>query len=114
MTRGAGGWLGTNILTRPAKHPLHKKYFNRLTICSRFGKYFNRFGCISFSDFWVAKKDILTQFLMEAVAICVLAGLIGLSISYILSIFLNQIFPSNLDLVLFFDRDLLCASTANL
>ena len=43
---------------------------------------------------------ILGQFLMEAVAICVLAGLIGLSISYILSIFLNQIFPSNLDLVL--------------
>ena len=43
---------------------------------------------------------ILGQFLMEAVTICVLAGLIGLSISYILSIFLNQIFPSNLDLVL--------------
>ena len=43
---------------------------------------------------------ILGQFLMEAVAICVLAGLIGLTISYILSIFLNQIFPSNLDLVL--------------
>ena len=43
---------------------------------------------------------ILGQFLMEAVAICVLAGLIGLSISYILSILLNQIFPSNLDLVL--------------
>ena len=43
---------------------------------------------------------ILGQFLMEAVTICLIAGLLGLSISYILSMFLNKIFPSNLDLTL--------------
>ena len=41
---------------------------------------------------------ILGQFLMEAVAICLIAGLIGLSISYALSVLLNKIFPSTLDL----------------
>ncbi|RPG94633.1 MAG: FtsX-like permease family protein [Candidatus Pelagibacter sp. TMED253] len=41
---------------------------------------------------------ILGQFLMEAVSICLIAGLIGLSISYILSILLNKIFPSTLDI----------------
>ena len=41
---------------------------------------------------------ILGQFLMEAVAICLIAGLIGLSISYVLSVLLNKIFPSTLDL----------------
>jgi len=44
------------------------------------------------------KGMILGQFLMEAVSICLIAGLIGLSISYILSILLNKIFPSNLDI----------------
>ena len=39
---------------------------------------------------------ILGQFLMEAVTICLIAGLLGLLISYILSMFLNKIFPSNL------------------
>ena len=43
---------------------------------------------------------ILGQFLMEAVTICLIAGLLGLSISYILSMLLNKIFPSNLDLTL--------------
>ena len=41
---------------------------------------------------------ILGQFLMEAVSICLIAGLIGLSISYVLSVLLNKIFPSTLDL----------------
>jgi putative ABC transport system permease protein len=41
---------------------------------------------------------ILGQFLMEAVSICLIAGLIGLSISYVLSMLLNKIFPSTLDL----------------
>jgi len=44
------------------------------------------------------KGMILGQFLMEAVSICLIAGLIGLSISYILSVLLNEIFPSTLDL----------------
>lgn len=44
------------------------------------------------------KGMILGQFLMEAVSICLIAGLMGLSISYVLSIILNKIFPSTLDL----------------
>ena len=43
------------------------------------------------------KGMILGQFLMEAVLVCLIAGLLGLSISYILSILLNKIFPSTLD-----------------
>ena len=44
------------------------------------------------------KGMILGQFLMEAVSICLIAGLLGLMISYAFSIFLNQIFPSTLDI----------------
>ena len=44
------------------------------------------------------KRMILGQFLMEAVSICLIAGFIGLSISYMLSILLNKIFPSTLDI----------------
>ena len=44
------------------------------------------------------KGMILGQFLMEAVSICLIAGFIGLSISYMLSILLNKIFPSTLDI----------------
>ena len=39
---------------------------------------------------------ILGQFLMEAVTICLIAGLVGLFIAYISSIFINKIFPSTL------------------
>ena len=39
---------------------------------------------------------ILGQFLMEAVTICLIAGLVGLFIAYISSIFINRIFPSTL------------------
>ncbi len=39
---------------------------------------------------------ILSQFLMEAVTICLVAGLVGLMIAYIASIFINKIFPSTL------------------
>jgi len=41
---------------------------------------------------------IMSQFLMEAITICFLAGLIGLLFAYIGSFFLNKIFPSTLDL----------------
>ena len=44
------------------------------------------------------KGMILGQFLMEAVSICLIAGFIGLSISYMLSVLLNKIFPSTLDI----------------
>ena len=44
------------------------------------------------------KGMILGQFLMEAVSVCLIAGFIGLSISYMLSIILNKIFPSTLDI----------------
>ena len=41
---------------------------------------------------------IMSQFLMEAITICFIAGLIGLFFAYIGSFFLNKIFPSTLDL----------------
>ena len=41
---------------------------------------------------------ILSQFLMEAVTICFFAGLLGLSLAYVSSIFINKIFPSTLPL----------------
>jgi len=44
------------------------------------------------------KKMIMGQFLMEAVTICLIAGLIGLGFAYIISIFINKIFPSTLPL----------------
>ena len=46
------------------------------------------------------KGMIMSQFLMEAVTICLLAGLIGLLFAYFGSSLLNKIFPSNLDLSL--------------
>ena len=46
------------------------------------------------------KAMIMSQFLMEAVTICLLAGLIGLLFAYFGSSLLNKIFPSNLDLSL--------------
>ena len=42
------------------------------------------------------KGMIMGQFLMEAVTICLIAGLIGLFFAYISSIFINKIFPSTL------------------
>ena len=44
------------------------------------------------------KGMILSQFLMEAVTICLAAGLTGLSLAYISSYFINKIFPSTLPL----------------
>ena len=41
---------------------------------------------------------ILSQFLMEAVTICLIAGLVGLLIAYVSSIFINKVFPSTLPL----------------
>jgi len=44
------------------------------------------------------KGMIMGQFLMEAVTICLVAGLTGLSLAYISSYFINKIFPSTLPL----------------
>ena len=44
------------------------------------------------------KTMIRSQFLMEAITICSLAGLVGLSLAYFSSFLLNKIFPSTLDL----------------
>ena len=41
---------------------------------------------------------ILGQFFMEAISICLIAGLLGLMMSYVFSILLNQVFPSTLDM----------------
>ena len=41
---------------------------------------------------------ILTQFLFEAITICVIGGLIGLALAYGVSFFINKIFPSTLPL----------------
>ena len=46
------------------------------------------------------KGMILGQFLMEAISICLIAGLLGLIVSYVFSILLNQVFPSTLDMQL--------------
>ena len=43
------------------------------------------------------KTMIMGQFLMEAVTICLFAGLIGLLFAYLLSTLLNKVFPSELD-----------------
>ncbi len=44
------------------------------------------------------KGMIMSQFLMEAVTICLFAGMIGLLSAYICSTLLNKIFPSTLDI----------------
>ncbi len=44
------------------------------------------------------KVMIMSQFLMEAITICLLAGIVGLLLAYIGSSLLNKIFPSTLDL----------------
>ena len=41
---------------------------------------------------------ILSQFLMEAVIICLIAGLVGLFFAYVSSLFINKVFPSTLPL----------------
>ena len=41
---------------------------------------------------------ILTQFLFEAITICVIGGLIGLALAFGVSFFINKIFPSTLPL----------------
>ena len=42
------------------------------------------------------RNMILTQFLMEAIMICVIGGVIGLSFAAILSLIINQFFPSTM------------------
>ena len=46
------------------------------------------------------KGMIMSQFLMESVTICSIAGLVGLLLAYISSIFINKFFPSTLPITL--------------
>ena len=46
------------------------------------------------------KSMIMVQFLMEAVTICFVAGVIGLTLAYILSLLIGSFFPSSLPLSL--------------
>ena len=42
------------------------------------------------------RNMILTQFLMEAIMICVIGGVLGLSFAAVLSLIINQFFPSTM------------------
>ncbi|WP_138430055.1 ABC transporter permease [Fodinibius saliphilus] len=53
--------------------------------------------------------EILYQFLIEAVVMCLLGGLIGLAISYPLSLLLNQLFIASIDLSVVFSAFILCS-----
>jgi len=53
--------------------------------------------------------EILYQFLIEAVVMCVLGGLVGLGIAYPLSLLLNQIFIASIDLSVVVAAFILCS-----
>ena len=42
------------------------------------------------------RNMILTQFLMEAIMICVIGGVLGLSFAAVISLIINQFFPSTM------------------
>lgn len=53
--------------------------------------------------------EILSQFLIEAIVMCLLGGLVGLALSYPISILLNQIFVASIDLSVVFGAFVLCS-----
>lgn len=53
--------------------------------------------------------EILYQFLIEAVVMCLLGGIIGLALSYPLSIMLNQIFVASIDISVVLAAFVLCS-----
>ncbi len=53
--------------------------------------------------------EILYQFLIEAVVMCLLGGLVGLGIAYPLSLLLNQIFIASIDLSVVVAAFILCS-----
>ena len=53
--------------------------------------------------------EILYQFLIEAVIMCLLGGLIGLLLSYPLSMLLNQIFVASIDISVVLAAIILCS-----
>lgn len=53
--------------------------------------------------------EILYQFLIEAVVMCLMGGLIGLGLAYPFSILLNQIFIASIDLSVVFGAFVLCS-----
>jgi putative ABC transport system permease protein len=44
------------------------------------------------------RRSILIQFLVEAATICMIGGLIGLAVSFPLSLIINEILPSSMPL----------------
>ncbi|WP_265789041.1 ABC transporter permease [Fodinibius salicampi] len=53
--------------------------------------------------------EILSQFLIEAIVMCLLGGLVGLALSYPISILLNQIFVASIDISVVFGAFILCS-----
>lgn len=53
--------------------------------------------------------EILYQFLIEAIVMCLLGGLVGLALAYPLSIMLNQIFVASIDIGVVFGAFVLCS-----
>lgn len=53
--------------------------------------------------------EILYQFLIEAIVMCLLGGLIGLGLAWPLSVLLNQIFIASIDLGVVFGAFVLCS-----
>lgn len=53
--------------------------------------------------------EILYQFLLEAVVMCLLGGIIGLALSYPLSILLNQLFVASIDITVVVAAFILCS-----
>lgn len=53
--------------------------------------------------------EILYQFLIEAIVMCLLGGLVGLALAYPLSMMLNQIFVASIDISVVFGAFVLCS-----
>lgn len=53
--------------------------------------------------------EILSQFLIEAIVMCLLGGLVGLALAYPISILLDQIFVASIDISVVFGAFILCS-----
>ncbi|HEX6982016.1 MAG TPA: FtsX-like permease family protein, partial [Balneolaceae bacterium] len=53
--------------------------------------------------------EILYQFLIEAIVMCLLGGIIGLAIAYPLSLLINQIFIATIDISVVIAAFVLCS-----
>ncbi len=53
--------------------------------------------------------EILYQFLIEAIVMCLMGGLVGLAFAYPLSLLLNQLFIATIDLSVVIAAIILCS-----